>query len=135
MFLQQLFSSTAASKGANSELKRQAAVGIGCIMMKVYFQCNTINNCKNVIQTIDAVLKNLDTAPAAHRVTFRWVGGPPFGGGGAGRLTGAKGGICSERFAVRAHARTHTHTHTHTHVRVQVLHGAVGRLRRGLCKG
>eukprot|EP00955_Chlamydomonas_euryale_P067772 359936-Chlamydomonas_euryale.AAC.13 len=73
MFLQQLFSSTAAAKGAGSEPKRQAAVAIGCIMMKVYFQCNTINNCKNVINTIDGVLKNLDTAPAAYRVTFRWA--------------------------------------------------------------
>ncbi len=35
MFLQQLFSSTAASKGPGSEAKKQAAVGIGCIMMKV----------------------------------------------------------------------------------------------------
>jgi hypothetical protein len=35
MFLQQLFSSTAASKGPGSEVKKQAAVGIGCIMMKV----------------------------------------------------------------------------------------------------
>jgi hypothetical protein len=34
MFLQQLFSSTAASKGMGNEAKRQAAVGIGCIMMK-----------------------------------------------------------------------------------------------------
>ena len=38
---------------------------------QVYFLCNTINNCKNIIQTIDQTLKNLDTAPAAHRVTFR----------------------------------------------------------------
>uniref|UniRef100_A0A7R9VIM2 PCI domain-containing protein n=1 Tax=Chlamydomonas euryale TaxID=1486919 RepID=A0A7R9VIM2_9CHLO len=75
MFLQQLFSSTAAAKGAGSEPKRQAAVAIGCIMMKVYFQCNTINNCKNVINTIDGVLKNLDTAPAAYRVTFRYYTG------------------------------------------------------------
>jgi hypothetical protein len=35
MFLQQLFSSTAAAKGAGTESKRQAAVGIGCLMMKV----------------------------------------------------------------------------------------------------
>ncbi|KAG1670374.1 hypothetical protein FOA52_000134 [Chlamydomonas sp. UWO 241] len=75
MFLQQLFSSTAAAKGPGTESKRQAAVGIGCLMMKVYFQCNTINNCKNVITTIDGVLKNLDNAPAAHRVTFRYYTG------------------------------------------------------------
>lgn len=35
MFLQQLFSTTAASKGEGTAPKRQAAVGIGCIMMKV----------------------------------------------------------------------------------------------------
>ena len=33
MFLQQLFSATAASKG--DETKRQAAVAFGCIMLKV----------------------------------------------------------------------------------------------------
>jgi len=96
MFLQQLFSSTAASKGRRAaamlgsgcikltsnpcsgsanEPKRQAAVAIGCIMLKVYFLCNTINNCKNVIQTVDQTLNILHSAPAAHRVTFRYYTG------------------------------------------------------------
>lgn len=61
--------------GAASEPKRQAAVAIGCIMMKVYFLCNTINNCKNVIQTVDVTLNMLGSAPAAHRVTFRYYTG------------------------------------------------------------
>lgn len=38
---------------------------------QVYFRLNTVTNCKNVISTIDNVLKNFDTAEAAYRVTYR----------------------------------------------------------------
>lgn len=39
--------------------------------LQVYFRLNTITNCKNVISTIDNVLKNFDSAEAAYRVTYR----------------------------------------------------------------
>lgn len=38
---------------------------------QTYFRLSTITNCKNVIQTIDNVLKVFDQAEAAHRVTYR----------------------------------------------------------------
>ncbi|KAF5831917.1 hypothetical protein DUNSADRAFT_12404 [Dunaliella salina] len=75
MMLQQMFSKTAAAKGQDASYKKARSVAIGCVMLKTYFRLSTITNCKNVIQTIDNVLKVFDQAEAAHRVTYRYYTG------------------------------------------------------------
>mmetsp|Transcript_21406 Transcript_21406/g.46870 ORF Transcript_21406/g.46870 Transcript_21406/m.46870 type:complete len:411 (-) Transcript_21406:585-1817(-) len=77
MLLASAFSKTAAAKIAAAE-KRTASVAVACIMFKVYFKLNTINNCKNVAKSVDVTLKVydvFDSAAAAHRVTFRYYTG------------------------------------------------------------
>eukprot|EP00798_Chlamydomonas_sp_ICE-L_P003457 gene3457-13517_t len=72
--LQDVLRNTAASKGAENEEKRAAGVAVGCIMMKVNFRLNTINNCKTVITNVDS-LKIFEGAKVAHRVAYRYYTG------------------------------------------------------------
>jgi hypothetical protein len=44
----QAFSRTGAAKGQHAEAKRAAAVGIGNVMLAIYFRLNTLTNCKQV---------------------------------------------------------------------------------------
>lgn len=72
--LQGVFSATAASKGLGSKEKKEGALAIGCIMMKTYFKLNTINNCKNIINTIN-MLRIFEDSTMASQVTWRYYTG------------------------------------------------------------
>ncbi|KAG2449210.1 hypothetical protein HYH02_005957 [Chlamydomonas schloesseri] len=70
--LQAFFRGLSTSK--SSQAKKDASVAIVCVMMKVYFKLNAINNCKQPLQQID-VARLFDNAKQAHKVTLRYYTG------------------------------------------------------------
>uniref|UniRef100_A0A7S0WIJ5 PCI domain-containing protein n=1 Tax=Chlamydomonas leiostraca TaxID=1034604 RepID=A0A7S0WIJ5_9CHLO len=74
--LQMAFSRTGAAKGQHAEAKRAAAVGIGNVMLAIYFRLNTLTNCKQITTQIDRNAADmLDAAVASERVTYRYYTG------------------------------------------------------------
>ncbi|KXZ43575.1 hypothetical protein GPECTOR_86g368 [Gonium pectorale] len=70
--LQDFFRGLATSR--SSQAKRDASVAIVCVMMKVYFKLNTINNCKQPLLQLETN-KLFDKAKEAHKVTLRYYTG------------------------------------------------------------
>lgn len=70
--LQQFFRGLATSK--SSQAKKDASVAVVCVMMKVYFKLNAINNCKQPLQQIETN-RLFDNAKQAHKVTLRYYTG------------------------------------------------------------
>ncbi|KAG2499740.1 hypothetical protein HYH03_002673 [Edaphochlamys debaryana] len=70
--LQTFFRGLATSK--SSQAKKDASVAVVCVMMKVYFRLNAINNCKQPLQQIE-VSRLFDNAKQAHKVTLRYYTG------------------------------------------------------------
>ncbi|EFJ42771.1 hypothetical protein VOLCADRAFT_97169 [Volvox carteri f. nagariensis] len=70
--LQNFFRGLATSK--SSQAKKDASVAVVCVMMKVYFKLNAINNCKQPLQQIE-LNRLFDNAKQAHKVTLRYYTG------------------------------------------------------------
>ncbi|GFR49845.1 hypothetical protein Agub_g11742 [Astrephomene gubernaculifera] len=70
--LQNFFRGLATSK--SSQAKKDASVAVVCVMMKVYFRLNAINNCKQPLQQIE-LNRLFDNAKQAHKVTLRYYTG------------------------------------------------------------
>ncbi|GIL81754.1 hypothetical protein Vretimale_1374 [Volvox reticuliferus] len=70
--LQNFFRGLATSK--SSQAKKDASVAVVCVMMKVYFKLNAINNCKQPLQQIE-LNRLFDNAKEAHKVTLRYYTG------------------------------------------------------------